>query len=977
MKKLFYAISLILLFGLIIPSANIRIVSAQSPQLILFWDDSSSTPPGWTCISNNLGDDFFEIFPRGAPSYGGTGGSLTHSHTAGVVSCSPPSVTTQCKAGLLVTCSSSSHTHTSATIVAASNVPLRRGLRIIRCDTGIPSTIPAGAIALFDSEPLPPGWTRYSAQDGYFIEGVSITGMVFGSNTHNHLVSTGGPSSTVNAGIGAVGVATGIHVHTGTSDTQSNEPPYIEIILAKADSDTSIPRSMIGMFNNSPGGCWDVISDIGGVLYHRFVKGSSIYGATGGAESHSHANLTITPPLAQFLVRNTGVGTNIFVGSVVHTHNITVSFSTDSNLPPYRDVIFAKLGTLIAQPSSNSPVCEGSIINLSGGPDGMAIYNWYGPGGWASTDRNPTRTADNTTAGTYYLSVVNNNGCTSDNATVNVIVNPLPAVDAGSDQQTCQSAGPIALTGENPTGGIWSGTGVSGSQFDPDSLLPGAYSVMYTYTDRAGCFNSDNKTVTINPLPDCTITAPLAVCDNSTGNIASVPDAGAGATYNWTMTNGTITGGSDNNSITWDAGSISPVTIGINILNSFGCSCSNPGINITVNPLPTATASGKSPVCVGDTIQLTGGSDNMTLYSWTGPNGFTSNKQSPSIPNAITTMSGNYFLTVTNTNGCTSNTAAVAISVVTCGGGGGGGAGDTGVGQTTGGVNCPLSLALNMEGNTTTTGISTTGVLCETCIARDAMGKYVLELGKNTQVILSGNTVPLLLRFRESSNPPLAPENTAIIGPVYEISAYPTSYITAPSPVTISPPAILTLPYDPKELPENMTEVYIADYDATQGWLALASVPGVVAELGKAQGLASHFSTFAVLAKLTKSEQAKFEVSNLIVSPFQVKPNKEVTISVKLTNIGGKGGDYSLQLKVDGILKSSKQVTVPAGTSQTINFTIKEGAIGKYHIDVAGQTGEFVVSRPSFKFNWWLIEGILFAIMLGLATWMLIKLRSV
>jgi hypothetical protein len=340
-------------------------------------------------------------------------------------------------------------------------------------------------------------------------------------------------------------------------------------------------------------------------------------------------------------------------------------------------------------------------------------------------------------------------------------------------------------------------------------------------------------------------------------------------------------------------------------------------------------------------------------------------------------MSGNYFLTVTNTNGCASNTAAVAISVVTCGGGGGGGAGDTGVGQTTGGVNCPLSLALNMEGNTTTTGISVMGVLCETCIAKDALGKYVLELGKDTQVILADNMVPLLLRFRESSNPPPAPENTAIIGPVYEISAYPTSYITAPSPVTISPPAILSLPYDPKELPENMTEVYIADYDVTKGWLALTSVPGVVAELGKAQGLASHFSTFAVLAKLAKSEQAKFEVSNLTVSPYQVKPNKEVAVRVNLTNIGGKSGDYGLQLKVDGILKSSKQVTVPAGTSQTVNFTITESAIGKYHIDVAGQTGEFVVSSPPFKFNWWLIEGILFAIMLGLAIWMMIKLRSV
>ncbi|MCJ7516270.1 MAG: hypothetical protein MUO89_09995, partial [Dehalococcoidia bacterium] len=211
-----------------------------------------------------------------------------------------------------------------------------------------------------------------------------------------------------------------------------------------------------------------------------------------------------------------------------------------------------------------------------------------------------------------------------------------PSVDAGGDQQTCQNAGLIALTGESPAGGDWNGPGVSGSQFDPTGLPPGAYSVMYTYTDPDGCSNSDNKTVTINPLPDCsiscdpntcsacfsdnvsltedgsdalswlwstgettqsivvntsdnysvtitdqnvchstcqkevtinplldcTITAPLAVCANSAGNIASVPDSGIGATYVWSVTNGTITGGQNTSHLTWTASSISPVTIG-------------------------------------------------------------------------------------------------------------------------------------------------------------------------------------------------------------------------------------------------------------------------------------------------------------------------------------------------------------------------------------------------------------------------------
>jgi len=179
----------------------------------------------------------------------------------------------------------------------------------------------------------------------------------------------------------------------------------------------------------------------------------------------------------------------------------------------------------------------------------------------------------------------------------------------------------------------------------------------------------------------------------------------------------------------------------------------------------------------------------------------------------------------------------------------------------------------------------------------------VLEMAKGTKVMIADNRIPLLLRFRETSELPPAPENTIIIGPVYEISAYPTSYATVPSPVTISPPATLTITYNPKELPQNATEVFIANYDTKQGWLALAPVPGTVAEIGKAQGLASHFSPVAVLARLAEPTQAKFKVSDLVISPHQAQPNQEVTISIYVTNTGGKSGDYSLDLEIDGTVK--------------------------------------------------------------------------
>jgi hypothetical protein len=1046
MKKLSCAIFLILLLSLIIPAANIRVVSAQPAQLILFWDDNSSTPPGWTCISNNLADDFFELFLRGAPTYGDTGGTLTHTHTATVVSCSTPSATTQCKAGALVPCASPDHTHTSATTLSASNVPLRRGLRIIRCDTGIPATIPAGAIALFDSEPLPPGWTRYSAQDGYYVQGVAIAGVVLGSNTHDHIVSTGGPSATVNAGIGLVGVANGGHVHSGTSDMQSNEPPYIEIIFAQADSDTTIPPGMIGMFNEFPEGCWTVISDVGGDLYHRFIKGSGSYGATGGTDSHTHGDLTITTsPLVPFVVRTSGPGTNIQVASQDHTHaNLIISFSTESNLPPYRDVIFAKLGTLTAEPWSNSPVCEGSTINLFGNPDGMSSYNWYGPGGWTSTDRNPTRIADNTTAGTYYLSVVNSHGCTSDNATVNVIVNPLPAVDAGDNLEVCQYADPIDLdnTGESPSGGTWSGPGVSDSQFDPDDLAAGDYSIIYSYTNHdTGCSNSDNKTVTINslpycniscdpvscsacfsnnvtltedggdalswlwstgettqsimvnnsgtysvtitdqngchstcnkevtinPLPDCTITAPAAVCANSTGNFASVPDAGVGSTYAWSVTNGNITGGQGTSSITWDAGSNNPATIGIVITDANGCLCSN-NVDITINPVPTATASSNSPVCIGDTIQLTGGPDDMDSYSWTGPDGFTSDQQSPSIFNASMAMAGTYYLNVTKAN-CTSDNTSILVNVIDCGGGG------ITLGETTAPTvtACSLTLTVNMLGKVTTAKMTSEGVLCEDCMAFDPSKQNSWEAKAGTKLTLVDNQIPKLIKVTlAGSSPPAG--NAQTIGPTYAMNAYASLNSTIPSAINIYPLFSMSSAYDPNGLPRNTSEVIYSYYPGpTQGWLAMGS-QGVVAEVGEARGTMTYFLPDTLLVKLAEITPAKFEASNLAINPSQISPDQQITISLNVTNTGGTSGDYTVELKVDGIVKSSKQVTLVAGGSQTVSFTITEASVGRYQVEIAGLDGEFVVSGPS-KFNWWPIVGIIGAVILVLAIWILIRWR--
>jgi hypothetical protein len=314
--------------------------------------------------------------------------------------------------------------------------------------------------------------------------------------------------------------------------------------------------------------------------------------------------------------------------------------------------------------------------------------------------------------------------------------------------------------------------------------------------------------------------------------------------------------------------------------------------------------------------------------------------------------------------GGSSQTATVTVTAQPAynppaGGGGGGG------GLPTTSAAYPLTLAVDMKGNITTVRMTKDGVLYKACLAKDTSGKHTLQLNEGTRVTLADNTVPLILRFRETPAKPPTPENTVIVGPVYELNAYSSTFETTPSPGTISPPAILILTYEPDELPENASEVFIANYDMEKGWLTPAPVPGVAAEAGRAHDLVSRLSVFvAVLAKIAEPAPARFKVGNLTISPSQAQLNQEVTISVNVANTSETTGSYNLELKVNGISKLTKQVTVAPGTSQTVNFTVTGDAVGKHQVEVAGLKDEFVVAGQPSVINWWLIGGITGTILL-------------
>jgi uncharacterized membrane protein len=88
---------------------------------------------------------------------------------------------------------------------------------------------------------------------------------------------------------------------------------------------------------------------------------------------------------------------------------------------------------------------------------------------------------------------------------------------------------------------------------------------------------------------------------------------------------------------------------------------------------------------------------------------------------------------------------------------------------------------------------------------------------------------------------------------------------------------------------------------------------------------------------------ADFQISDLEVTPHQVEAGEEVTVSVRITNVGGQTDSYTLQLLINQTTEETKTVTLEEGASTTTEFKIIKQTPGTYNIEIDGLVDEFTV----------------------------------
>ena len=232
---------------------------------------------------------------------------------------------------------------------------------------------------------------------------------------------------------------------------------------------------------------------------------------------------------------------------------------------------------------------------------------------------------------------------------------------AGLATSYCITDPSVTLTG-SPTGGTFTGPGVSSNQFNPSVAGSGSHNITYSYTDGNGCTGNSTQNVTVNLSPTVNVTTVDATCGNADGS-ATATASGGNSPYTYLWSSGG-TGSTESN--------LAGGSYAITLTDANGCSVTD---NTTINEVggPTVTITGLgAEYCVDDPGVTLTGSPSGGAFSGTG---VISNQFDPSIASA-----GIHAITYTYTdgNGCTGSstqnvtvnslpTASITTTDATCG----------------------------------------------------------------------------------------------------------------------------------------------------------------------------------------------------------------------------------------------------------------------------------------------------------------------
>ena len=346
------------------------------------------------------------------------------------------------------------------------------------------------------------------------------------------------------------------------------------------------------------------------------VGGSTSFCAGG------NAILTCTPAGASYLW-STGAVTQAITVNASGNYTVTL---TDAN-----GCIGTSAGTAITVNPLPTPTitaggptsfCQGSSVILTCTAGASYVWN-TGAATQSITVTNP---------GTYTVTMTDANGCVGTSPSITVIVNAIPLISLGPDQNLCTNQTSILNAGNPGSTYLWS-TGANTQTITINSA--GTY---WIQVSNGNCSASDTMNAVYNVTPIVNLGPDISLCSGST---AVTLDAGnAGMTYLWSSGENTQT--------------ISPTSSGTYWVRVTSNGCSGfDSVKVAIGAPIIFSLGNDTTICPGDQLVIDAGDKQYYNYSWY-PGGETTHF-------IIVHEQGRYVCQVADTNGC----IASSIKMVT------------------------------------------------------------------------------------------------------------------------------------------------------------------------------------------------------------------------------------------------------------------------------------------------------------------------